>query len=209
MTGIRIYMEGGGDNNNTRSVLRQGMDAFLGELKARAGERSLGWRLACCGGRQKTYKTFINDVKRPKAGEIYILLVDSEDPVTAATPFEHLRNRPGDGWDFAGVPENRVHLMVETMETWIVADPDALAKWYGPGFRENSLPRTRDLEKVRKADIAGALDRATGSTTKGRYHKILHANKLLARIDPTKVRARCRHCARLFDTLEGFLAAPA
>ena len=35
----------------------------------------------------------------------------------------------------------------------------------------------------------------------GRYHKIRHAGDLLRRIDVNKVRERCRHCERLFNTV--------
>ena len=91
--------------------------------------------------------------------------------------------------------------MVQTMETWIVADRTALKDYYGNGFDEDTLPEQEDLETVAKGSIANALRRATENTTAGRYRKIGHASDLLRRIDPETVRKRCPACRRLFETL--------
>ena len=207
MNGVAIYMEGGGRGRGTRDVLRRGMDAFLAGLKNRARENRWRWRLVCCGGRQQAYKTFSNARDHAGKDEIVILLVDAEAPVTAPTPAEHLRTRRGDGWDLSGVGDDRIHLMAQTMETWLVADPDALADYYGQDFRASALPSRQDLEAEDKTALANALKRATERTPKGRYHKIHHAAALLRKIDPAKVCARCRHYRRLFSTLAAAIAA--
>ena len=103
--------------------------------------------------------------------------------------------------------DEQIHLMVQTMETWIVADSEALIKYYGQGFRANVLPVREDLEKEDKTTVADALGRATEQTQKGRYHKIRHAGDLLASINPKKVQARCRHCKKLFAALGAAIAA--
>lgn len=123
-----------------------------------------------------------------------ILLVDSETGVTSA-PKQHLATEPA--WLLPGVPDDDIHLMVQVMETWIVADPNALQAFYGQGFNLNALPNHADLEQVPKVDVAHALENATKQTRKGRYHKIRHAS-VLGRIGPEQVRARCKHCDRLF-----------
>ena len=87
------------------------------------------------------------------------------------------------------------------MEAWIVADPDALGAYYKQGFLKDALPRHPNLEEVDKSDLAEALDRATQETRLGTYHKIHHARNLLQCIDPARVRRRCHHCDRLFETL--------
>ena len=207
MTGVTIYMEGGGNSAGGKRLLRRGMNEFLRELREKVRESRRRWRLVPCGGRQRTYETFANARGHAGKDEIVVLLVDAEAPVTAPTPVEHLRARPDDEWDLRGVEKDRVHLMVQTMETWIVADPDALAAYYGQDFRANALPAADDLETVAKTALAAALDRATERTQKGRYRKTGHAADLLARIDPAKPRARCRHCERLFDTLGAAVAA--
>ena len=169
----------GGDSNNGRAALRQGMDAFLAELKQIARNRSWRWKLACVGSRNNAFRAFRSATERGDAG-VVILLVDAEESVREA-PRAHLHRR--DGWEMGFAEESSVHLMVQTMEAWFVADGDALATYYGQGFRES------------------ALETATRATTKGRYQKIRHASQLLAKIRPERVRERCAACKRLLDFL--------
>ena len=91
--------------------------------------------------------------------------------------------------------------MIQTMETWIVADTEALADYYGQNFRKSALPSTNDLEAISKTEIASALKRATQATQKEEYHKIRHASDLLKQIDSSKVRDRCPSCEKLFDDM--------
>lgn len=88
------------------------------------------------------------------------------------------------------------------MEAWIVADRDALRRFYGQGLQDSALSNASNLETVEKSDFLSALARATERTQKGAYHKINHASKLLEMIDSKKVRPRCGHCERLFETLD-------
>ena len=134
-----------------------------------------------------------------------MLLVDAEEAVGNNTPRAHLQTR--DNWDLAFAADDMVHLMVQVMETWIVADPDTLAKWYGSDFRKNELPRTANLETISKASVMDALKQATRSTQKGAYHKIRHASDILQRIDQQQVRERCPAYDRLFVTLERWIDA--
>ena len=197
MSGVAIYMEGGGRGRDTRAALRQGMDAFLAPLKQAARGKSLRWRLVCCGPRDVAFRSFRNAARNEET-EVVVLLADAEGPV-ATGPCEHLHAR--DGWDVRGIDEQSVHLMVQTMEAWIVADADALKTYYGQSFNAGRLPRATDLESVPKSEIERSLRRTTEHTGKGRYHKIKHASDLLQRVDAEKVKARCRHCRRLFDEL--------
>jgi len=193
MSSIAIYMEGGGGKANSKAMVRTGMDAFLAEIKSAYRAKEWRWKMVACGGRDEAYKGFRNG-----DADILVLLVDSEDPVSL-TPTDHLKAR--DGWNLNGVNDDHVHLMVQSMEAWIVADPDALAAYYGQHFQANALPLRQNLEEGSKVDIARALDRATQKTQKGKYHKIQHARHLLQRINSTIVCKRCFHCKRLFETL--------
>ena len=198
-------MEGGGQGKDSKAALRQGMDLFLREIKDACRARKWHWKLICCGGRTEAFRGFRRAHANGEGG-VVVLLVDAEAPVDALTPTDHLTAR--DHWDFAGADDNVVHLMVQTLEAWIVSDGETLRSYYGQGFQANALPRRSDLEKEDKEDIASALNRATRQTQKGKYHKIRHASDLLTRINPTIVRQRCRHCARLFETLL-YLIGPA
>lgn len=203
MSGVAIYMEGGGNTATTKAALRQGMDTFLVELKNSARDKSLRWKLVCCGGRDLAFKAFRNARSTVDAA-IIMLLVDAEGPVNAR-PCAHLAAR--DGWNLAGVPDDDVHLMVQTMEAWIVADRNTLQAYYGQHFIGNALPKAKNLETVAKTDVDHALDQATRhATPKGIYHKIRHASDLLKQIDPQLVRQRCPNCARLFNKLGQVIA---
>lgn len=204
MSGLAIYMEGGGDGKESHGQLRIGMVAFLAELKDAVRLRRWRWKLVCCGGRNQAFDAFRHAREVGDFG-IVVLLVDAEGPVHHA-PRAHLEIR-GDPWDLNGIPDNVVHLMVQTMEAWIVADPDAVAVYYGQRFNRNALPKNPNLEDVAKADVSKALAAATGKTQKGTYHKIRHASDLLKKIDPQKVRARCANCARMFDELGKIVSA--
>ena len=196
MTAITIFMEGGGRGLATKNRLRRGMDAFLREPRQAASARSWRWQVVCCGDRGRAFKAFREEIQHGAPG-VAVLLVDSEDPVMAATFREHLERR--DRWTFEFASEDRIHLMVQTMETWIVADRAALKAYYGEGLDEHELLGLDELETA--SAVGKALERATRHTGKGEYRKIGHASDLLRRIDPETVRKRCPACRRLFETL--------
>lgn len=190
-------MEGGGEGNAAKATLRQGMDTFLQPLKEAARAKALPWKLVCCGPRNEAFQRFQNAVNSGDDA-VSVLLVDAEGPVNQSAR-RHLRDR--DQWNLSFAPEETIHLMVQAMETWIVANSETLKSYYGQGFRENRLPRATNLESVPKTDVESSLREATERTQKKSYHKIRHAGDLLKRIDAGKVKARCAHCRRLFEAL--------
>lgn len=200
MTAITIFMEGGGLGLATKDRLRRGMDAFLGDLREAARARSWQWRLVCCGDRGRAFKAFEAASRQGEPG-LLVLLVDSEAPVTAAIFSQHLLQH--DGRNLAFASDDQIHLMVQTMETWIVADRTALKDYYGEGLDESKLPGLDDLEAVSAVDKA--LERATRRTKQGQYRKIDHASDLLSRIDPETVRKYCPAFMRLWKTLSKVL----
>lgn len=199
MSGIAVYMEGGGDGRDAKAALRLGMDSFLTGIKQAAREKSLRWKLVCCGSRHEAFRKFRSSFNN-RQHTITILLVDAEGPVNRPVR-DHLRRR--DEWDLAFASDDVVHLMTQTMETWIIADPDALAEYYGPNFQRNALPNALNLETTAKDDVEDALKAATRLTRKGAYHKIRHAGDLLKRINSREVKQRCPGCARLFRIMHG------
>jgi hypothetical protein len=206
-----VYIEGGGGSNQQKSDLRQGFDQLLAPEKKFAVSKGVSLRLVCSGSRNEAYDHFINAFRRGDPETVYVLLVDSEEAISPELPEpageteeqrkerknvnararkDHLTRR--DGWDLKQVDPLQIHLMVHTMETWIVADSEVLSPYYGEGFLPNQLPVRKNLEDEPKLELNKKLDSATkNSRKKGFYTKIKHAKDLLARINPEKVAARC------------------
>lgn len=195
---ILIYVEGGGDRSDSKAAIREGFNNFLRPLRDLARANGLRWSLTACGGRNAAFDAF-RRAAEDHPDSFLVLLVDSEAPV-AVEPRKHLRDR--DGWNLAELSPENCHLMVQTVEAWLIADPETLARFYGQRFLHGALPRRRDVEAIAKDDLVRALDRATARTQKGRYHKISHCADLLGLLDRNRVRARARHCDLLFTTLE-------
>ncbi len=197
---IRIYVEGGGDGKDQKAKLRESFSDFF--------YKALGERIPIipCGGRGHTYRDFQNALAgHPDA--FNILLVDSEGPVNSP-PWQHLHNRPQDNWERpAGVMDEQCHLMVQMMEAWFVADIETLKEFYKQGFNPNPFPKNPNVEEISKELLEEALKTATQNTTKGEYRKIEHGSKILARIDPAKVRVRAAHCDRLLNLLSNKINA--
>jgi len=209
VTEIAVYIEGGGHSAGLQAGLRQGFDALFREEKLKASEKKVGLRFICCGARDEAYKAFKNALK-VHSEQINALLVDSESTIDsvpedrtrdASIRVAHLRKKEGggvrgqgDGWILSDDISVRVHLMVQCMEAWIVADPDALETFYKPTFfKKEKLPKRANLEQESKADLYAVLEKETKDSQKGKYGKISHAGKLLVLIDPNKVAKRCPH----------------
>ena len=199
---VRIYLEGGGDSSNGRSLLRNGFDAFLSIVKNEARKRRMRWSTIACGSRQDAYRNFLHALEdHPEA--LNLLVVDSEAPVKQA-PDQHLISR--DGWNaLKDVDADRCHLMVQVMESWLITDKAAVKQYYGQGFRPNQIPDTKNVEKLTKRRVDSAIKNASSKTKKGKYHKIKHASALLGRVDPQKVRKVASHCDRFLNHLEDYI----
>jgi hypothetical protein len=194
---IRIYLEGGGDKSDAKAAIREGFSQFLNPVRDLARARGIRWSITACGSRNAAFDGFKAALKTyPEA--FIVLLVDSEAPVVGGR-WAHLRGR--DPWE-SDLPDEHFHLMVQMVEAWLVADPDALASYYGQGFRRSSLPRRVDVEAIPKDQLERSLNRATAGTRKGRYAKIRHCADLLGLLDRDRVRQRARHCELLFSALE-------
>jgi hypothetical protein len=195
---IRIYVEGGGDQKDTKARFREGFSLFFKEIKEMARQKKICFSIIACGTRDSARRDFKNALNNhPNA--FNILLVDSEDPVTVKSPKQHLINR--DSWDLSGIAEDQIHLMFPTMENWIIADVDALARFYGKGLNKNAIPKNNNVQEVSKRDVESALKNATRKTQKKEYHKIKHGPKILGSLNIEIVRQKASYCDRLFTTL--------
>jgi hypothetical protein len=194
---IRIYVEGGGDQKDRRAKLREGFGIFLKELRQECQRRRIGWKLILCGADQGACEQF-RDALDQHSEALCLLLVDADQPVqgTARAHIETLHRR---AFDAAG--DRQFHLMAQVMESWFLADPDALAAHFGRDFHRNALPKHADVEAVPKEQVLGALERAAKDTKKGGYDKIQDGAALLQKISPEKTRKQARHCDQLFKDI--------
>jgi len=177
---VRIYFEG------TRT-LRPGFERFFSALKSAAREANSEIEFVAARNGPSDYRKALRS--HPHAWNI--LLKDSEEQM----PKNPVALCERHGIDPTLVAD--VFWMVELMESWFLADPNALAEYYGRDFSATALRKTQDVERIAKAEVLKRLKRAT----KNKYHKVQHAPHLLARLDPHRVQKHARYCRKLFDTV--------
>ena len=194
MVSARLYVEGGGNSKELKTACRRGFASFLD----RAGVAGRMPRIVACGSRANAFDRF--KTGHESKGVDATLLVDSEGPVTAKTAWGHLQQ--SDGWSRPkGATDDQCHLMVQVMESWFLADKDALEAYFGQGFRRQALPANPDVEQVSKQDVLSGLDGATQATSKGRYRKGAHSFEVLERLDVGKVRKGSDYADRFVKAL--------
>jgi hypothetical protein len=196
---VRVFVEGGGDRNkDLQTQCRRGFSEFC--RKAGLGGRMP--RIVACGGRQRAYEIFSAAYEAAGPDDFPILLIDSEAPVTETDPWQHVKQRPGDGWPRPQeATQDHLHLMVQAMEAWFHADQEKLEEYYGQDFRRGALSQRGDIENIPKADLFAGLQRATKACQKGEYAKGRESFEILAAIDSQKVAASSPHANRLLHVL--------
>ncbi len=197
MKELWIFVEGGG-GKDSKDELRRAFSEFLEEPREAARGKGVHWRIVMCGSRDATYKAFRNAVRDFRDALVF-LLVDAEREVSG-TPRAHLAAR--DPWDLSLADDDQCHLMAQVMESWFLADPDALARFYGPQFGIKQIPPRNNVEEVPKSEVEAVLKSSTAKTSKGEYHKIRHGAPLLESLNAERVRSRAPHCNRLFEALQ-------
>jgi hypothetical protein len=114
--------------------------------------------------------------------------------------WSHLKIR--DGWDKPPGSENdQVLFMTTCMETWIVADRDALAKHYGSEFQESALPSLVNLESRSRQEIQNDLSHATRNCS-NTYKKGKRSFFVLEKLSPDKLESNLPSFARVKRVLE-------
>lgn len=196
---VVLCVEGGGTN-----VLNARCRKSFSDLIERAGFRGRMPRIVACGSREDAFDTFRT---HHASGQGYtILLVDSETPVESL-PWEHLQKH--DRWERpAGARDEQAQLMVVCMETWIVADREALQSMFGQGWRSGGLLPVAGLEQRSKQEVQESLKTASqGCPLNRRYEKGRRSFELLGRLDPVKLR-ELPHFQRFCEVLEDKLEPP-
>lgn len=203
---VILFIEGGGEVGQPNGKdLAVGMRHAFNMFFRSAGIPENQFKIKRCGSRDQAYSLFTTAIKNALADVHPLLLVDSEDPIAPnVTPWSHLKSR--DGWEKpAKALDIHVHLMVQCMENWFLADKQALANYFGKGFDSKPLPVTQPIEDALKADVLAGLSRASKETKKRAYSKGKHSFAILERLDPNKVAKEALWACRLLKTLDEIL----
>ncbi|MGH9852774.1 MAG: DUF4276 family protein, partial [Blastocatellia bacterium] len=158
---MKIYAEGGGGKEQDircRSGFRK--------LINKAGFAKRSPAIVPCGSREDTYNRF----KVAVAGrndDYMILLVDSEEPVKnpnedpgSDAAWKHLKIC--DRWECpAGVVNDQAQLMTTCMETWIMADHQAIIDFFGQHLQTSALLPPQNLEVRTRHEVQDSLHHAT------------------------------------------------
>ncbi len=177
-------MEGGGDEASLKSECRRAFKEFF----EKAGFKGKLPSVRPMGGRGATFDAFRTAHKSSSDDTFIMLLVDSEEVPVDRQPWSHLRSR--DGWDRPSrATDDQAQLMVVCMETWLMSDPDAFDEYFGKNFKKTKL-LVSDLENRAKSEIGSAIEAATTTARpKGKYGKARDSFKLLASLDPDKLKS--------------------
>ena len=196
MVKATIYIEGGGEGRRPRGQFRTAWRNFF-RTAGLAGRLPVVVRGS---SRNNTFDQFAEAVKNAPLDELPILLVDSEGPVVPGhSVWQHLRQQ--DGWQQpAGASVEQAFLMIQSMETWLLADPDALRSYFGQSFRAGRLPQRSDLESIPKVDALRFLENATADCRQ-QYAKGTVSFEILGRINANRVAERCPNAKLLLDYL--------
>jgi hypothetical protein len=176
-----LYLEGGGESKYLHARCREGFRKLL--EKCGYSQQKRMPRLVACGSRGSALDDFAAAHMTSTAKYVGLLL-DSEDPVAdIERTWAHIkardnREKPQDAHD------EQVLFMTTCMETWLVADHDALSKHYGSQLQISALPALHDLEKKSRHKVQDKLAHATRNTSKP-FAKGQRSFDLLGELNPS------------------------
>jgi Domain of unknown function (DUF4276) len=198
---VKLYVEGGGDSKEQHIRCREGFSKLI----QKSGFDGRMPRIVACGGRGNAYDQFKTAATALHQDADPILLVDSEDPVTVASPWQHLKDR--DGWIRPeDVQDDQAQLMVTCMETWIMADRVALQVFFGRKLRLGRLLPDIELEMRSRQAVQQALEDATEECGVDRaYRKGTKSFRVLAELNPATLKPLLPYFKRFLDTLDRYL----
>lgn len=176
-----LYIEGGGD----RQLNARCREAFT-KLLANCGLQGRMPHVVACGSRNSAFKRFRTAHELRNSKGYVALWIDSEDPIAdTEKTWEHLTNRDPAWKRPAGAKDEQVLLMTTCMETWFVADREAIKQHFHGTIQESVLPKDR-LETRHRQEIQAALVKATKKCSNA-YKKGDFG--VLAKLNPTTLEA--------------------
>ena len=176
MKEVSIYFEGD-------QLLTEGLREFLSIEINLARTHKVRVKLIASGARAEG-KSLAGKKLQPKA--THFILKDSEKPIREATP-------------------KNTFYWIEVMESWFLADPNAIQKALGSCVNTSKVPQWTSVEKVAKADVFSKMSSLTKPCGTGKHYDHAHPPKLASRIlrhlDRDTVQRKSPECKRFLTTL--------
>lgn len=192
-----LFIEGA----ETKKAVSRCREAFA-KLFMNAGLPHSRVRFFPSGSRDNAFRNFAN------AKEPAFLLVDSEDPLKdLESAWAHLKSRDSHWKPPSWAANSHVLFMTTCMETWIVADRDALKRHYGQHLQESALPALVNLENQHRHIIHKKLIHATRNC-QNQYRKGERSFKILAELNPDELQRHLPSFARVIRILRDHLSKP-
>lgn len=197
---VRIIIEGGGPGKQADSAFREGYRKFIDKIVASViGELPVALEIVRGEGRGKAHRKFSHQKSlHPEA--LVLLLIDSDDGYSAGDPIWAFLERRDHVKKPTWAREDHVYLMVDCVETWIVADLEALKSHYGQSFNSGALPKQNDLEKVPHSELQSKLEQATRKCRRTYSHG--DSAELIAKVTPGRI-AHLSSASRFITGLPG------
>ena len=193
---VVIHFEG-------HSNLKIGFDKLFGNHKERARQKRIRFDMIAGGANAETVKDFLRSCRR-NPSDLNVLLIDSEMSAPSADEaIRALRSRRY--WDAnVSTEDGQLNFMVQAMEAWFIADPQAMARYFGNGFAVGRLPHPQNAESIHPNGLTDSINQALrgiGGRRRKKYDKVSDGARLLALIDEATVRRNCPAFGRLTDFL--------
>jgi hypothetical protein len=212
---LKVYVEGGGDTVQGQARLRQAFGKFLENYFRRNGRFENRPSFDPSGSREQTVAAYKNGL-RDRPSERSMVLIDSEAPKDIATDswafLRELANSSNpDKFQWTHRPpsarEDDLHFMVQSMETWLVADLAALKKHYGPKYQTARVANlsNRRIEEMSPSQTVAAIKDGAGDCPNREYRKTVDGPAVLANAEPDRVAHRCPHAQQFLEALTAAL----
>ena len=175
----KLFVEGGGGSKTLKTACRKGFRLFI----EKAGLRGRMPRIVACGSRGNAYQDFTRENESParQDGNPH-LLVDSEEPVREAGPWQHLKVR--DGWIVLTVRwTTNATLWWRSWNRGFWRIVRLLGHFMVRAFAEPHFRKISMSSRFRNGMSWIDLVQATRRTRKGPYDKGSHGFEILARLD--------------------------
>jgi len=173
---ISIYFEGD-------PLLTEGLREFLSIELELARRHKVRVELVASGAKPERF-SLAGQKLQPK--ETHFILKDSEEPIKEAAP-------------------KNTFYWIQVMESWFLADPNAIQKALGSCVDPSRIPKWTRVESVPKTDVFNKISSLTKPCGAGKHYDHHHPPKLASRIlrhlDRDTVQRKSPECMRFLTTL--------